>query len=287
MSTESARRIASTLPARGDTTWAAAVDCIPADVDRSTWRTLRWLMRAASRSQLLILRGSRGFDERYVDLLAAWMVKVLRPRTRILLTDATWEPASRALTNRFPRLKTRMPDVARFLIRVMDSPRVTYGVLSAAEVELFPRTWKVSPERVIFTPFTHTLWRSGQERLVVTNDGYVFAGGNSLRDYGLLAAAFRGLRNAGASGGRTGYPISRWEATSRSLIGRTRNSSALLRGCAVCVVPLQSSVRSAGQQTYLNAMLLKKIVVVTDAPGVRDYIEHGVTGLIVPPTAPS
>ena len=23
----------------------------------------------------------------------------------------------------------------------------------------------------------------------------------------------------------------------------------------------------------------------TDAPGVRDYIEHGVTGLIVPPTA--
>ena len=59
----------------------------------------------------------------------------------------------------------------------------------------------------------------------------------------------------------------------------------LLRECAACVVPLLDSVRSAGQQTYLNAMLLKKIVIVTDAPGVRDYIEPGVTGLIVPPQA--
>jgi glycosyltransferase involved in cell wall biosynthesis len=281
MRAESARRIASTLPARGDTTWAAAVDCIPADVGGSTWRTLRWLMRAASRSQLLILRGSRGFDERYVDLLAAWMVKMLRPRTRILMTDATWEPASRALTNRFPSLKTRMPSVARILIRLIDSPRVTYGVLSAAEAELFPRTWKVSPDRVIFTPFTHTLWPSGDERRAVTNDGYVFAGGNSLRDYGLLAAALGGSETPVrvAADWMPDQPLGdNFEVAPRS----HQEFIRLLRGCAVCVVPLQNSVRSAGQQTYLNAMLLRKIVVVTDAPGARDYIEHGVTGLVVP-----
>jgi glycosyltransferase involved in cell wall biosynthesis len=49
------------------------------------------------------------------------------------------------------------------------------------------------------------------------------------------------------------------------------------------VVPIERSTRSAGQQTYLNAMALGKPVIVTDAPGVRDYIEHEVTGFVVPP----
>lgn len=51
------------------------------------------------------------------------------------------------------------------------------------------------------------------------------------------------------------------------------------------VLPLQNGVRSAGQQTFLNAMVLGKPVIVTDAVGVRDYIEDGVTGVIVPPDA--
>jgi glycosyltransferase involved in cell wall biosynthesis len=56
----------------------------------------------------------------------------------------------------------------------------------------------------------------------------------------------------------------------------------LLRAAAVVVVPLARAERSAGQQTYLNAMALGKIVVVTDAPGVDDHIQDGVTGLVVP-----
>ena len=55
------------------------------------------------------------------------------------------------------------------------------------------------------------------------------------------------------------------------------------RSAAVVVVPLLADTdRSAGQQTYLNAMGRGKPVVVTDAPGVRDYITHDETGLIVP-----
>ena len=32
---------------------------------------------------------------------------------------------------------------------------------------------------------------------------------------------------------------------------------------------------NVGQQTYLNAMALGKLVIVTKAPGVGDYIENG------------
>ncbi len=57
----------------------------------------------------------------------------------------------------------------------------------------------------------------------------------------------------------------------------------LMQDSAVVVVPLRARlVRSAGQQTYLNAMALGKLVVVSDAPGVRDHVEHGRTGLVVP-----
>jgi glycosyltransferase involved in cell wall biosynthesis len=59
----------------------------------------------------------------------------------------------------------------------------------------------------------------------------------------------------------------------------------LLADARAVVVPMRKMVRSAGQQTYLNAMGLRKPVIVTDAPGVRDYVIDGVTGVIVPPNA--
>ncbi len=57
-----------------------------------------------------------------------------------------------------------------------------------------------------------------------------------------------------------------------------------LRRARVVVVALaENRWRSAGKQTYLNAMALGKPVVVTDTMGVRDYVEDGVTGLVVAP----
>lgn len=56
---------------------------------------------------------------------------------------------------------------------------------------------------------------------------------------------------------------------------------ALNQGKTTC-----SARRSAGQASYLNAIALGKPVVVTDAPGVRDYVDHRRTGLIVPPGDP-
>ncbi len=61
----------------------------------------------------------------------------------------------------------------------------------------------------------------------------------------------------------------------------------LLRNARVVVVALDArDDRTAGQQTYLNAMALGKPTIVSDSPGVREYVEDGRTGLVVPPANP-
>jgi glycosyltransferase involved in cell wall biosynthesis len=154
---------------------------------------------------------------------------------------------------------------------------VHYAVLSTHELETVPRTWGIPRERVHFVPFCCTI----DDLHPATGGRGVFAGGNSLRDYRPLLAAAPAIR----------APVT--IATSLQL-GNAHGVAAgalapdvyLRRAdeAAVVVVPLLAdTVRSGGQQTYLNAMMRGKPVVVTDAPGVRDYIRDGETGVIVAP----
>ena len=56
-----------------------------------------------------------------------------------------------------------------------------------------------------------------------------------------------------------------------------------MAGCRLAVIPMKKGLlHSGGQQTYLNAMAMGKPVIVVDDFGAKDYIEHGVNGLIVP-----
>ena len=196
------------------------------------------------------------------------------------MQDATWEPRSEALESEFPFLKRILPKLARMAISLIDGPHVRYAVLSTKEVETFPEVWGVDPDRVVFQPFPNTLHEYCGMK--TRDDGYLFSGGNSVRDYGLLEAALEG----------TDIPTriaSKWKPT-RDLLNLEVSPTShedymsLLANSRAVVVPLRQSVRSAGQQSYLNAMGLGKAVIVTDAPGVRDYIIDGVTGIIVPPT---
>ena len=51
----------------------------------------------------------------------------------------------------------------------------------------------------------------------------------------------------------------------------------------IVVTPLAAGIeRAAGLDTYLAAMALGKVVVVSESPGARDYIDDRSTGLLVP-----
>ncbi|WP_052465851.1 glycosyltransferase [Mobilicoccus massiliensis] len=240
---------------------------------------LRRLLRLARGKAGVVLLGSVTRRHLYRDFVFALLLKLTnRPskRPRVLVTDATWQPESQALS-RLTHIPPRwFSALQRGIVRLIDGPHVRYAVLSSDEVETFPQLWGVDPHRVLFTPFPATI-----DPDTPTSDGdYLFAGGNSLRDYSLLEKALAG----------TDVPCrvaSEWQPSAASEIAAGPVSHeefvSLLAGCRASVVPLEQRWRSAGQQSYLNAMALGKPVIVTEAPGVHDYIEDGVTGVVVPP----
>ncbi len=266
----------ATMPTN-DPVWNRYVDdYLPAN--GGTFKDYVALFKLARGRQILILNGSVGRRQRYRDLVFAILLNCTRHPPPVLIQDATWEPGSEALAQEFPLLKRWLPRLARLAISALDGPHVRYAVLSTDEVRTFGQVWGVDPERVVFQPFPHTL--GTYEGMATTDEGYVFAGGNSMRDYGLLGQALVG----------TDIPLraaARWNVPA-ALVNVQASSTShdtfmrMMAHSHAVVVPMRRCVRSAGQSTYLNGMALHKPVIVTEAPGVHDYIRHGETGIIVP-----
>jgi hypothetical protein len=268
----SEHRFLTTLAFPGREAWVSRCEC----VDLSTTSPpalLRRLVGDAARYRALVVDGSVGPRDLYLEPLAALAVR-RRPggtRTPVVLVECQWKMGG----SRVDRAVTRLA------LRALDGPRVAYCVLTEWERARFPGTWGVERERVFVTPYCHTL-NDAELAAPTSTDGDVFAGGNSLRDYGSLVAAAAHID--------TGVTI----ATKLLDEPLPPNVTAgpvpeqrffeLLRNARAVVVPLADrDDRTAGQQTYLNAMALGKVAIVTDSPGVREYVEDGRTGLVVPP----
>jgi glycosyltransferase involved in cell wall biosynthesis len=122
--------------------------------------------------------------------------------------------------------------------------------------------------------------------------GLVIGGGNDRhRDHSTLVAALAQVRRI--------HPEARLElATAQPIdvpvdlgVRHTELTHVrmreLYRGCAVTAVVLHPNLHVSGITVTLEAMACGRPVVVTDNPGMRDYVEHGVTGLLVPVGDPS
>jgi hypothetical protein len=244
---------------------------------------LRRIVTEAPRLRGAILHGAVSLRDGYVDLLAA--AALGRRGVPVVLDDATWQPGSRALDRLLGRRRT-VPGVdvpgrhgrrlTRSAVGLIDRPSVHFVVLSSEERRSFPATWGVPPERVHVVPFCATAPDDGP----APRTAGVFAGGDSLRDYRPLLQAAGSIHAPVRVATRLPVPPSAAQAGPLAPDDYARQA----RAARVVVVPLQAATgRSGGQQTYLNAMLQAKPVVVTDAPGVRDHVVDGMTGLVVPP----
>lgn len=261
--------VATTLDWTSRPAWMAAVDVV--DVEgRPALEQARALIRAARTHRVLVLNGS--LTGRVQPMVAVAISRMRRP-PRVLLTDCTWKAGEPPVDRR----------VRRAAVRALDGPHMTYCVLSSFEREQFGTTWGVDPSRVRFTPWYVGLPDEELADPQVRDDGHVFAGGDSLRDYGPLLASAHELGAPLVVASRTlgDHPVP--DGVRAGPVSPERFAE-LSASAATVVVPLAArSDRSAGHFTYLNAMALGKPVVVTDTPGVRDHVEDGRTGLIVPP----
>lgn len=260
------------------------------------WRQRSRLIAALPRNHRLIdelrqfvrvLRGVRGEPLVLIDsstgrfqpdFLAAAVLGLCVPSRRrpaVVMYGDLWQPDG--------GVRGR---IERFLVRSADRTVVRYAALSTDEIEVFPQTWGVGAGKVRFTPYFATLTADDLGGSAPPVGDYVFAGGNSHRDYGALLAAARLLPERP-------FVIATHLLDGHELPGNVTAAPVphaefvrLLRGAHTVVVPLVAGLRrSTGHQTYLNAMLLGKPTIVTDTLGVADHVRAGETALVVPGTA--
>lgn len=241
----------------------------PIDALTIIWRVLQ----AAKKEEIILLASSWG--HMHPDLLSAVIIGLWprQMRPTILMLGCMWEPN-----------KGVRGSIERQIIKTADRAIDRYLVQSSEELAIFPRIWRVSPEKVHFCPFFFELSDAELNATVeVPAEKYVFAGGNSHRDYEPLLEAARALPNlqfilaTRLLNGRTDLPsnVKSGPVSQNEYIG-------LLRHAAANVVAIQPGLhRAAGQRTYLNSMWLQKPTLVTDTLGVHDHIRHMETGLIV------
>ncbi len=237
---------------------------------------LRRLLAEVRRYPTVVLDGTWRADQ-----LAAILIARMRRPPGVIMTDASWRRGTNALDR-----------AARAIaVRGMRGDHMSFCVLSTWELHEFPKKWGVPASSVRFTPFCFTLPERELD-LPSSQDGGVFVGGGdprhgdsreSFRDYQPLIEAARQIEAPVTIASGELEDVRLPPSIRAGPVSRGRFAE-LARRATVVVVPIRAGIdRSAGQQTYLNAMALGKPVIVTDTPGVRDYIDDRETGLIVPP----
>jgi glycosyltransferase involved in cell wall biosynthesis len=236
------------------------------------------VLRAARRQKILLLFSSRGYlkPEPLAVALLSFLPRRYRPT--VVLYGEMYEP-NRGLVG----------IMERQIIRLADRAIQRYVVYSKAEAESFAHTWGIDPEKLRVCYF---YLRKASQTITLPippPKEYIFAGGNSFRDYEPLLAAARRLpqyefvicttRLARHNDLPPNVKVS-WPPL--------EEYQALMLSAALVVVPIQTGLRrSAGMLTYLEAMWYKKPVIVSDAMGAREYIADGESGLIVSGTPES
>ena len=164
----------------------------------------------------------------------------------------------------------------------------TFVVWSKEERTDYAHYFRLPFEKFLFLPHHTTL-----EGYPIDSQmgNYLFAGGDSSRDYQTLIEALKPL----------GVPTVIVARQTASFNGngkhlpphiqvRTTDPDEfrkVMAGSKLVVIPMERGLlQSAGQQSYLNAMLLQKPVIVTETKGVVDYVTPGVTGIVIPPGDP-
>jgi glycosyltransferase involved in cell wall biosynthesis len=271
------------IPAqRDDGTWARHTTMIPPPF--ANCRLGGLLSRGAARRALAIAWGLRLFCSRHRFAGAITtgsgpgtvfgLLQALPGFRRVphVMVDCLWYAETNPLLRWLARAKFRA------LIRSVSC----FVVWASPEVAGYSQVLEVPRSKLRFVPHHHTLEGYG---FAVCDGGYVFAGGDGDRDYQTLVEAVKGL------GVRLVIATRRREWLTKA--GLPANVSVrpmgaaefrrVMAGARVVVVPMKRGLlHLGGQQTYLNAMAMGKPVVVCEERGAPDYLDDGVTGLIVP-----
>ena len=229
------------------------------------------ILEATRPTKVALLDSSSG--RIHPDLLAAALLGFL-PRSHrplVVFMGAMWQKDA-GIKGFFQKM----------ILRLADKAIIRYAVQSTDEIPLFSAAWDIPESKLRFVPYFFTLTEQILASPAPPQENHIFAGGNSHRDYLPYLEAIDALREyefviaTNLLEGKTLPPNVRAAPVSRSEFAR------LMRSSRAVVVPMKRNlIRAVGQQTYLNAMLLGKPTIVTNALGVRDHVMDGKTAIVV------
>ena len=156
---------------------------------------------------------------------------------------------------------------------------------SHVEVELFKNEYENGFTKFVFTPLGIDFpFNDGK-----LDNGYIFSGGRSNRDYETLIRAVAPLKTSlhiaaqRFNIGSTDIPLNvtvHYDAFGAEFL-------RLLTDAALIVIPLDRADESSGQLVLLQAMALGKAIIVTENRGISDYYIAGETVTISPSHNPA
>lgn len=229
------------------------------------------LFRERKNFEAVVLGGGAQIDFFYLLLQRIWPFN-LKPVVKI---DCLWY-----------RQSNLKHFISKCLFKWLDKFVSCYVVWASREIADYASTFGLPIDKFIFIPYHTTVDLS---TVTIQHNNYIFSGGNFARDYATLAKAIEGIKYEVVIACSNSEAIAGIEFPPNAKVGGVSHQEfmQLMAGSDINIIPLEKGLlHSGGQQSFLNAMLMGKPVIVTDPDGAKDYIEDGVDGLLVPPGDP-
>jgi len=161
-----------------------------------------------------------------------------------------------------------------------------FVVHSRREITIYAAMLGLPRDRFVFLPFLEEL----VEPTIAedTENPFIVAMGTAHRDYATMFAAVAelGYPTVVVSGPHAlqglAIPPNVTVMSGLSLV----ECHALCQRARINVVPLDNDETASGQVTVRHAMMFGKSLVTTISIGTEDYVDQGVTGILVPPRDP-
>jgi glycosyltransferase involved in cell wall biosynthesis len=170
----------------------------------------------------------------------------------------------------------------RFLLRIAVGSAARVVVYSKSQLVSYPAKFGLPSNKLVFVKSHTSLY---DDTYPVSRGDYLFAGGDSNRDYNTLFQAVKELPHRVVVVTHAAEQLKKsWISENVELIpGLPRHEfNALMAGAAAVVITVKSGgIESGGRTVYSNAMALGKPVVVADDDA-SDYITTGFDGIVVP-----
>lgn len=182
--------------------------------------------------------------------------------------------------------------ILRWLLKAFSNDKLHFIVFSKYERELYSHSLGIRNSNLHYFPYgdftkvsESVLPSSNQSKNEDLSNQYFFSGGYSNRDYRGLIDVFRKInRNLVIVCSKNNKDILNIEIPENITIHTDLPSEQFdkyLRDSMAVILPFKYNSGASGQSVMLRCMRNRKAVIVTETEIIKEYVEDGVSGLII------